>query len=287
MSIYKTTENSDLHMAALRSVVQINLESRLTANLINMFRNVLPSVKNYIDEVMIEFKAKDGTDFALSKSLLTMANSDKSISELNMVKKGHSLIQVPEGFKDRYIPYLQWLHSDAIDFINSSKAVLEDYHRYLSIFISSKEAKLGSKDNTRIYADMEAKLTKAKEGLSSFFDSTSSTALRPIESLFDRTSDIKIMAKIGDDLNRERKALRTDEILKLTNTISELLNLLVESSENDKIPEVSGQAANSLAQGALVVAHYVEFVGVLRYRIEEAINASGIAIEQITKIAKE
>lgn len=287
MSGYITTENSDLHMKALRSVVHANLESRLTANLIDMFRNVLPSVKNYMEEVVLEFKAKDGTDFALSKSLLAMANSDKAIGELNMVKKGQSLIQIPEGFKDRYIPYLQWLKSDAVGFIHEAKEVLDDYYRYLSMFISSKEAKIGTKDNTRIHADMEAKLSKMKEGLASFFDPKSSTALRPIESLFDRTSDIKVMAKIGDDLNRDRKAMRTDEILKLTNSISELLNLLVESSENDKIPEVSGQAINSLAQGALVAAHYVEFVGVLRYRIEEAINAAGIAIEQVTKIAKD
>lgn len=286
MSSYLTTENSALHQQAVLGVMRINLEALNTAEVISTFRNAFPSIKNYLQEVIIEFRAKDETEANLNKSISKAESELHSIKDFNFVNKGHTLVQTPEGFKDRYIPYLNWLDGQGVSFITESEKLLQNYYQSLSMFISSKEAKLSTKDNTRMFTEMEKSLANAKEGLASFFESSSTNALMPVDALFDRAADIPTAMKISKDLNRKRNTLRTKEILKLTNSISDLLNLLVESSENDKIPEVSGQAATSLAQGALVAAHYVEFVGVLRYRIEEALNAVSIAIDQMATVSK-
>lgn len=277
---------SQAHRKAVSAVIEINLESRVTANLIDMFRNTLPSVKNYIDEVILEYRVKDETDFQIQKSVKELNGIHNDVRDLNFTKDGHHLIQTPEGFKDRYVPYLNWLINDGVAYIERTKELLDDYYRFLTMFISSKDGKTISNDNSRLYAEMEEALAKAKNGLGSFFEPSSSSAVKPLDELFDRSADIQTAAKIAIDLNRKRLGLKPQDVLKQTNAINGLLTLIIESSENDKIPEVSGPAASALAKGALVAAHYVEFVGVIQYRIEEAINAMAIAAGQINKIAK-
>lgn len=264
----------------------LNTNEDISAAVINAFRNTLPAVKNYFEDIIIEYKSLDETDKNVRKALVRKSDVEYISDNINMVKIGHTLIQVPEGFTDRYVPYLKWLDSKAINFINEASGFLEAYYVTLSVFISSKDAKLSIRDNTKVYTDMEKNLESAKDGLGSYFDSRSNVALRRLESLFDRGQDFVSVLKLAESLNKGRQVTKNDSILKQTKAISDLLNLIVESTENGKIPEVSAAAVTSLAKGALVAAQYVEFVGVLRYRIEEALNAFSIAIEQTNKLVK-
>ena len=283
---------SPLFRNAASKTLRLTIESMspsneaLTANIINLFRNTLPSISNYFDEVLIGFKAVDTTDLQARKVLGNNSVISKISSDFNMVKDGHNLVQVPEGFSDHYVPYLTWLEKDALNFIDGADAYLKAYYTSLSLFISTKEAKTTAKNDERMFIEMTKTIENVKDGLNSFFDSRHTVALRTVDSLFDRGADIKSAAELARDLNRRRAALKTEPIINQTKSISDLLNLIIESSENDKIPEVSGAAASSLAQGALVAAQYVELVGALRYRIEEAINAVSIAIEQIEQFRK-
>lgn len=284
---YAVTFGNTAHRNAVRSVVAINLESAITANMINTFRNVFPSISGYFKEVVLNFTSVDETDFNYSKVSHAFGAAQGSVDKINFMKFGHTLLQTPEGFKGRYPEYLNWLTKEGMNYIDAAKSALDNYYRELSIFISSKEAKLSLKDYTRLYGDMEKALEGVKDGLGSFFDSRTANALRTADSLFDRASDISVTIKAAGDLNRKRLTIKGKEIMNITNEIANLINLLVETSENDKIPQVSGPAAQSIAQGAMVIAHYIEFIGVLRYRIEEAINAVGIMSEQVVKYAKE
>lgn len=275
------------HQRAMIGVQELTLESQITANIINMFRNVFPSIRNYIQDVALEFKSYDETDFKFSKASKGFSEAEASVKSLNFIKIGQKLIQVPEGFKGEYVGYLNFLNSSAVDFINNTSEVLGAYYTSLNRVISSKEAKLSQQDNSKIYADMEKRLQKEKDALADFFDSKTSNALRTVEMVFSRAGDISETIDKAKILNKSRELLKTKDIMSLTSQIADLINLLVEQSEGENFPEISGPAAKSIAQGALVAAHYVEFVGVLRYRIEEAINAVGIMSNQIVEISKE
>lgn len=275
---------SQLEKAALTGIVQINLESRVTANVIDTFRNVFPSVNNYVQEVITNFKAFDETDAKIQNSVRELDRVLRKGVTVNFATQGHHLVQIPEGFKEHYVGYLNWLGKDGLEYIDGSMKLLDSYYQDLAVFISNKEAKLSKIDHTRSYAEMEKQLTKAKEGLASFFDPGSMTALAPIDQVFDRQADVQTSSKAAIDLNRRRIGLKPERILSKANAISELLSMLVDSTKNKEIPEVSGESAKSIAQGAFVAARYVEFVGVLQYRIEEAINAMAICVDQISNI---
>lgn len=277
---------SELEHKAIVGIVQLNLESRVSANVIDTFRNVFPSLQNYVADVVTNFKAFDETDATIARSARTIEQLMRNQVSINFATHGHNLVQIPEGFKDRYIPYFNWLGKEGLDYIEGSMKLLDAYYQDLAVFISNKDAKISTVDHSRTYADMEKALEKSKEGLASFFEAGSHTALAPIDQLFDRQVDIQTASRAAVDLNRRRLGLKPDLILKKANAISELLNLLVDSTQNKEIPEVSGAAAKAIAQGALVAARYVEFVGVIQYRIEEAINAMAICSEQISKISK-
>lgn len=272
------------HGTATGAVLRLTVESYNTANVINIFRNTIPAVKEYIQDVILEVKTRDKVDFDINKAARQLdAAANSSDGDIKFTKYGHVLLQTPEGFKDKYVPYLEWLIKDGTGFINGASALLEAYYTELSIFISSKDAKLSQKDSAKMYAKLQQSLEDMKDGLASFFDPKSTTALRQADTLFDRSADIKVAVKLAKDLNRQRLALDTKNILGLTERISQLLDLIVESSEDDKMPEVSGPSASAIAEGAMVAARYVEFVGVLRYRIMEAIAATSIMSEMASK----
>lgn len=279
----KTTAS---HQSATGAVLRLTTEAYNTANVINLFRNTIPTVKGYVQDVILELKARDSIDFDISKAARQLDSANGLDSDVKFTQFGHVLLQTPEGFKDKYIPYLEWLIKDGTGFINGASALLEAYYTELSIFISSRDAKLSQKDSSKMYAKLQQSLEGVKDGLASFFDPKSTSALRQADTLFDRSADIKTSVKLAKDLNRLRLTLDTKNILGMTERIAQLLDLIIESSEDDKMPDVSGPAAASIAEGAMVAARYVEFVGVLRYRITEAIAATAIMSDMAAKQMK-
>lgn len=281
---YTIHSGSDSHRRALSGVVQLTAESLVNTNIINTFRNVLPNISAYVKDVVFEFKVRDDTDFNITKADKDFSNFHSRIKDLNFMRAGSSLVQTPEGFKGHYVEYMEWLNKQGFDYITEATEALGAYYRDLSIFISSQEAKQSLKDKTKMYGEMQKALDNVKDGLGSFFDARTANALRTIDSVFDRGPDISTTVRLATDLNRKRLTIKTKEIASLTQQIASLINMLVESSATNKVPEVSGEAARGVSQGALVIAHYVEFIGVMLYRMEEAINAVAIMADQVSKI---
>lgn len=279
---------SDAHAAALSGTVALSMESRLDFNAIKAnLLQLLPNVKNYMTEVLLQYKSVDESDFNFQKASLYFGQAEAAISEMNMVKLGHFPVQVPEGFTGRYLPYLEWINTNGLRYVTEAHSILESYYMELSAFVSSRDQKLVGKDSTRAYAVMERRLQDAKKDLASFFEPGSSNALQPLEKVFSRAIDIKECMKVVKDVNRVRTSIKNKDILGLVKQISDLLTIVGEqASKKDESP-ISSQVVNSIAQGALVAAHFVEFVGVLRYRIEEAVSCTCIVTEQVTAIVKE
>lgn len=275
-----TTEN---HRRAVRSVTELTIESQLSANLIGVFRNTFPAVGNYVRDTIAQFMSYDETEFNFLKASSNFRNAEGAVRELNFVQYGKTLLQTPEGFVSEYVVYLTWLNKEAAGFIHTAHEVLGDYYRDLARLISASEAKISLKDHSSVYAALEKKLGVIKTNLGSFFDSKTNNALRTADSLFSRGADIVETIELTKQLNKERLTFKTKEISSLTTQIAEMIDLLVTSSEEGKIPELSGPAARGIAEGALVAAHYVEMVGALRYRIDEVINAVGAMADQVAK----
>ncbi len=272
---------SDKHDSASAQVLRLTIEAYAAADVIAIFRNIIPSVQSYVHDTVVNFKASDSVDLSINRYSLKDDMVDDCINKIKMIKHGHLLLQAPEGFNDKYIPYLKWLIEDGVQFINDTDEILQSYYTELSVFISSKDAKLSLKNLTPMYSKIQKNLDKYKDGLASFFDSKSSNSLRPLDTLFDRPIDIKTAVKLSKDLNRIRLTLSNNKILSMIERISALLDLLSDTSGDQTVPDVSKQAAASIAEGAMAVARQVEFVAVVRYRMIEAISAMGIMVTML------
>lgn len=276
------------HDTATAQVLRLTLESKSStdSSVIGMFRNTFPVVQDYINDVVVGFKSKDSVDFGTNKAKFDIEQIKTDIEDLQFTRSGHIMVQCPEGFTDQYIPYLKWLSATGVDFIKDAEKALQDYYTQLSVFISSKEAKTSQKDYSRVHGEMQKELERVKDGLASFFNSKSSVALQPINKLFDRAANIPESVKLAMALNNQRLGLSNKSIVSLTERIAELLDLLAQGGD-DKVPDISSAAANSIAEGAMIAGRYVEFVAVLRYRITEALTANSIMAktlrEQISK----
>lgn len=284
IAVFKTDQRSERLASVGVSALVISPKS--SAEVIQLFRNVLPDVSGYFDSVMMSFRAADETDFNFQKMAAAFHKAGFAAREINFLKFSHTLLQTPEGFKGQYIPYLNWINTVVFAYLNGVQEVLSDYYKDLAIFISSQDARKSLKDVSFKTEKMQQNLDDLRQTLNDFFDSTTSAALRPARQLFDRAVDITASIELTESINKKRLLLKNKQIMSLTTQISELLGLLTDSTNKDKIPDVSKQAAAQIAAGAMVAAHYVEMYAIMRYRIEEVISAVGIMAEQIVKASE-
>lgn len=270
--------------AAAVAINQLNLEGMVTANVINTFRNVFPSVANYLEDAILGFEAKDSVDFDFNKKTRAFDSYQENAAKLNFVANDSVLVAVPQGLNAKYPLYLKFLKETGDKLIAERDTLLQDYRRVLSAFISNSDHKTSLRDYSAVYKDIEAKLSEHKKQLASFFNAKSTNTMLPMYAVFERNPDIADTVNLAKEVNKVRVNADRKDIMGNVKDLAGLLNLVIQRSNEHAIENVSPAAANSIAQGAMAVAHYVEFLGVFRYRLEEAITAVGLMAEKIASM---
>lgn len=270
------------HRAAIVAVNTLNLEGLVSANVINVFRNVFPSVSQYLEDTILQFTAKDDAEFDFDKKTRAFSSYKHNAQALNFVAMDELLVAVPQGLNSKYIPYLKFLKETGEELLKERDKLLEDYRRALSAFISSADAKTALRDYSSVYQSIEMKLAEHRTQLASYFNEKSTVTALPLYAVFEQGVDIVDTVELAKDVNKIRTQTDRKDVMGNVKDISSLLNLVIQRSEEQAIENVSAQAANSIAQGAMAVAHYVEFLGIFRYRLEEAIGAVGQMAERLT-----
>lgn len=274
----------DSYRRASTATLQLTMEGRLTANVIATFRNTFPTVANYLEDQILSFKSRDDTGFNFEKRTKHFSDYKAKADKLNFVTSCELLVAAPRGLNSKYVPYLRFLNEEGAVFIKDGSKLLEDYYRVLSTFISSKEAKTSLRDYTAFFTATQLKLDKLKEQMASYFNEKSVVTTLPLYAMYERGADVVESVELSKALNKVRDNADKSDTLAQVERISELLELVIQRSNEEGIGDVSAAAADNIAQGAMVVAQYVEMLGVLRYRTEEAITATGLIAEKIAEL---
>jgi len=271
-----------IERAAVTAVNTLNLEGLVTANVINVFRNVFPSVSQYLEDSIRAFTAKDDVEFDFDKQTRAFSTYEHNALAMNFVAMDELLVAVPQGLNAKYVPYLKFLKETGNEILKERDKLLEDYRRALSAFISSADAKTALRDYSSVYQGIERRMNEQRKQLASYFNPKSTVSVLPLYAVFDQGMDIVDTVNLAKDVNKVRIQTDRKDVMGNVKDISALLNLVIERSNEQAIENISAPAANSIAQGALAVAHYVEFLGVFRHRLEEAIGAVGKMAERLT-----
>lgn len=280
------SQYSGSEKTAVLAVNQLNLEGLTTANVINTFRNVFPGVATYLDDTILSYKARDSQDFDFARRTRFFQEFKVKSRTINFVAISEEIVSAPEGLNSKFIPYLQFLGTTGAQVLKEGSKLLEEYTRVLSNFISNRDAKTSLRDHTAFFKGVEKQLETDKKTLQGFFNVKSTVTALPIYALYDREADIVEAVDTARKLNELRIQTDKTDFLGQVQNVSSLLDLIIQRSKEQAIENVSAAAADNIAQGALALAHYVEFIGVIRYRLEEAITAIGQDAEKIAHLSK-
>lgn len=280
-----TIEN--LRHSAAMSALTLTIESKNppTAGLILAFRNKFPKVASYLEAVVADYKAYDKTEYDFNRLERTMDDGLVSVSQTNFVAISDVMVTVPQGFTGRYIPYLEMLESSGNELISKANRQLEDYYVTLARYASSPDMRQQNKDHTRAFSELERDMEDVKKKLAAFFKNTTHT-VSTAGDVFDRATDVKEAVALAKKVNRSRQSIDTSSTLEIAQKIADVLSMLTENAQSGNIPDMTPAVLNNIVEGAMVSARYVEFVAMLRFRMEESVSALTQAVTKLKSASK-
>lgn len=264
------------------------LEAETMANVINVFRNILPAITGRFETIKGMFHGVKAdilkTNFKSIRGFLFDKDYSKRLHEAKFFQLAEMPIQVPEGFEGNLYEYGELLNDLADNYYKRVPQYLADYRVYISAFISDKATKLSLKDYTSFYQTAEKALDVSKGQVGKFVSKKYQT-----KSVAYFGKVVNKMGEIGDmqkSLTRTEDLCNIDHIVRIDNEVkktADVLTILIAQIKEDSIKDVSGASAKNIAEGASVMAEMVEFCAMLRYRQEGYINCVNVMLGELGK----
>lgn len=264
-------------------MAHLSIESELVSNVIEYFKNIIPSLSGKIKELL---ESLESTDVNKDAVLLIMTSNKsllKKIPYADYSNYSKLLVSVPEGFKGDILEYTKMLNQLNPKVFKEANNLLTEYSFILSAFITNKDSKITLNDHTHLYN----KIKKNREDLTRHmvhYFSTGNSSKTYLGQVLGRLKDLDDLAKSTIALNREDNVnSNLDEIVKSTNNILSLLDIVTDGIQKGSINNVSGAAAKNISEGAYELAKLIEFVSLYSFRVDQVININSKIMDQLDK----
>jgi len=289
MSIFetepKTTYSAEEFAYLRRSLAS---EAETMANVINVFRNILPAVANRFNSIKGRFSEVNAdvtkTNFKAIHGFLFSKDYNKRLKDAKYFQLAEMPIQVPEAFEGNLLEYGDLLNALAENYYRRVPEYLAEYRVYISAFISDKATKLSLKDYTSFYQSAEKALDVSKGQVGEFVNKKYQTkSVAYFGKVVSKISEVQEMSK---SLTRTESLCDIDYITRIDSEVkktADLLTILIKQIKEDSITDVSGASAKNIAEGASVMAEMVEFCAMIRYRQEGYITCVNTMLGELDK----
>ena len=209
----------------------------------------------------------------------------KAIEALPFMSYQKTLIMVPEGFQGKLLDYLKFLEAARSDILHHAKDVVNNYTVELSVFISTPSSRDKAKTHERFYKDIQQLYQKQQHQLAAFFDNKKNLSRVPLGSVISRFGEFESLFMIADRLEKSANTNKDlNELVSAVDLSASLLRTIRENIENNKTQTVSGDMAKHIADGAYVVARYVELASTIVYATETALASVKSLADQFAKL---
>lgn len=275
--------NADVALEAINLEINISIPS--VADVIGMFRNTFPTIKNKLVQVIDAF-APDEDAVHEIKELNSIADSSKkTILDIGIVTYGKTLLPVPEGMaKDvSFIQYLSFLESISKQFDEGVRDILTEYKIVVSTFVSNKEARASIKDHSLFYKRIEKERKALTDEMASYFDNKLTRSRVPFEEIYSQTKEVFTAVELANKLHKNRQRSDVPGIKKHAQQCVEVLDMIIEQSGKNSLGSVSGVAAADLANGAMEMGRWLELVSIYNFRLDQAITSVKQQVEILSK----
>lgn len=262
---------------------QLSMESEFIANVIETFREVIPSLAFKIKSLTSTVVRDNDRHVAFSYVPKNKELKEK-IKHINYSLYRKTLVHTPEGFKGSFIDYVVCLNRVLPSLFASSNELLGEYNFVLSAFITNKENKTSLKDHTTLFRQA-AQLRESVLAETGKFFVENDTSKKYLGDVLERFADLdslvsetRKLEKFHDDQNMRSIKMSIDKSV-------DLLDVIIKNLNSNEIGNVSGAAAKNISEGAYEIAKLVETLSIMKFRTEQIIVSVDELFKTIEKIA--
>lgn len=243
-------------------------ESITSPEILGVFKNLIPQsmdlLKSYIPQFNTQSDAQPGIMMS-SKGVAVL----KKVATVNFVAYEDTLVQVPEGFDGKLVPYLELLLLQSKVVLEHGVSVIKDYNLELSMFLSNKDFRASLKSMSQRYKQIRTEREGYEHQIEAFFDKKHSTVSRkPLGEVIERFTDLKKVYELEEKIASVRKQQNFKAVSSEIQRAADMLALIKGRLDSGDIDNVSGQTAKNLAEGAYEVAKYAEYMSLYAYFME-------------------
>lgn len=264
----------------------LSLEAINVANVIEVFKNILPDLNVKITETLDKLSFyKDNNSPEIKEILSNYKELEKKLKLINYVDKKDLLISVPEGFKGNLIEYLEIINSLSNKIYPEANKLLNNYKLILAGFLTNKDQKISLTDHTNFFNNVKKERENFIYTLSKYQTNNNSTKSR-LRDCIDRITDVDILVKKIEIINKVRNNNNIKELVSTVDEISKLLDTIIQRVDTGDVVNISGASAKNLSEGAYEVAKYIEFVSLFNFRVEQITTTISKLVTQLSNEIK-
>lgn len=253
---------------------RLALEAEFLANMIDTFRNVVPSLTSKITDAGIQIKSYF-EDSKTARDIKTLNYQlIKMTPHVNFADYAHLPISVPEGFTGDMLGYTRLLNRISPEMYKELNAVLIQYNFLLSKFITHKEEKLSVQDHTALFKKTQQHRETLIDQVNPFFSAQSDQSKMKLGNFIDRFADIPPLVSEVLKLEKLHSEQNIAEVKRSVDQCVDLLKVIADNTQNTNISNVSGSVAKNISMGAYEIGKYVEFMAVIRFKVSQVLSTT-------------
>lgn len=273
--------NQEIHSLE-HELRRLALEANFVQNLASQFNTLLPSLASKLSGHTELFKARL-FEKPRVKELYTAYDTAKPvINQAVFASYQDTLVSVPEGFSGDFMQYLKLLINLHSHVYKEANSLLSEYNALLSSFITNKDAKISNTGHDGLYHKAQYQREDITKQLAHFFTKSDNSKVK-LKTLIQRFSDVKVLTDLAVDLEKLQDPKHLISIANAVEKAIQMLGIIRDQLEADKIMEVSGVSASSIANGAYELGQFVEFVAVYNFKCNQAVTAVKNTLERISE----
>lgn len=243
---------------------QISLEAHVLSNMVQSIKNIFPSL---IDTLRKSFSQAEHLPFIEIKLSKEQNFVLKEINNFRFIDIASLSTQVPEGFQGDYLEYSKLILELVEQASTLNTRILQPYSTYLSSFLTNKESKIETKDQTRYYDNIKKTREEHISQLGHFFKDSDYTSKTLIGSVIKRNNDFKTVYEQTATIKKNIDSINLKTVDENVKKCLNLLDIIIRKIEKDEILIVSPEVTQNLSYGAYEVAREIEFFSVLYYKV--------------------
>lgn len=260
---------------------RLALESSIKTNVIAFFQDALPSLtqklKGYVSS--LKFEEQHPNIQSIEKDY---ADLEHAHLEKRFLLHRDILVQVPEGFKGEFLPYVHALDAMGAKLYEQTHQLLTEYRFVLSSILTNQEQRTSLKDLTASYEKVAAARSKLEHGIAPFFEDSAVSRARLI-SVLPSFREGRELVRATKRLNQytDVKQLRT--LQQSVKEVVEVIDVLEAQVAKSDMTEISPEIVKNIGLGAYELAQHIDKVVVFHYAVLSIIGC----VEQLMKKMKE